>query len=99
MAVGNIGQNNRRSDQEQYNWKTNETRNNASPSADQKQSARCGRASVEGNLKSCPVIGSCKNCNKSCKNCNKSDHFAKMCRSQQINEVTEAEQVQTKKVK
>ena len=58
MAVGIKGQNKRRSDQEQYNWKTNETRNNASASADQKPCTRCGRAFVEGNLKSCPAMGS-----------------------------------------
>ena len=35
----------------------------------------------EGHLKNCPAMG------KSCKNCNKPNHFAKMCRSQQVNEI------------
>ena len=35
----------------------------------------------EDQLKNCPAMG------KSCKNCNKPNHFAKMCRSQQVNEV------------
>ena len=35
----------------------------------------------DGHLKTCPAMG------KSCKNCNKPNHFAKMCRSQQVNEV------------
>ena len=35
----------------------------------------------EGHLKNCLAMG------KSCKNCNKPNHFAKMCRSQQVNEI------------
>ena len=34
-------------------------------------------------MKSCPATG------KTCKNCNKPNHFARMCRSQQINDLTD----------
>ena len=37
----------------------------------------------EGHLKKCPAMG------KKCKNCSKPNHFAKICRSQQVNEIAE----------
>ena len=37
----------------------------------------------EGHLKKCPAMG------KTCKNCSKPNHFAKMCKSQQVNEIAE----------
>ena len=44
---------------------------------------RCGRPFVDGHLKNCAAMG------KQCKNCNKPNHFARMCRSQQVSEITE----------
>ena len=38
---------------------------------------------VEHSGKSCPAIG------KTCKSCNKQNHFVKMCRSNQVNEIAE----------
>ena len=50
---------------------------------DQKPCTRCGKTFGEGHLKSCSAMG------KTCKSCNKQNHFAKMCRSNQVNEITE----------
>ena len=44
---------------------------------------RCGRTFDQGHLKNCAAMG------KTCKNCGKPNHFAKMCRSQQVSEVAE----------
>ena len=44
---------------------------------------RCGRAFDRGHLKNCSTMG------KTCKNCGKPNHFAKMCRSQQVSEAAE----------
>ena len=81
MAIENKGYNPRRQGQNQNRRKHYENRNTKRSKGDQKQCTRCGRVFDEGNLKTCPAIG------KSCKNCNKPNHFAKMCRSQQVNEV------------
>ena len=83
MTVDKKGQNNIRPKKEQYKRKRTEIKINARPQVDHKPCIRYGRGFVEGRLKNCPQMG------KSCKNCNKSNHFAKMCRSQQMNEVTE----------
>ena len=50
---------------------------------DRKPCNRFGKPFTEGHLKNCAAIG------KKCKNCNKPNHFARMCRSQQVNEITE----------
>ena len=50
---------------------------------DRKLCNRCGKQFSEGHLKNCAAMG------KQCKNCNKPKHFARMCRSQQVNEITE----------
>ena len=44
---------------------------------------RCGKLFVEGHLHNCPAMG------KMGKRCNKPNHFARMCRSQQVNQVPE----------
>ena len=44
---------------------------------------RCGRTFDQGHLKNCSAMG------KTCKNCGKPNHFAKLCRSQQVSEVAE----------
>ena len=38
---------------------------------------------MEGHLRNCPAMG------KTCKNCNEPNHSARMCQSQQVNEVAE----------
>ena len=81
MAIGNKGYNPRRQGQNQNKRKNYENRNTTRPKGDQKQCKRCGRVFGEGHLKTCPATV------KSCKNCNKPNHFAKICRSQQVNEV------------
>ena len=50
---------------------------------EKKPCIRCGRAFDQGHLKSCSALG------KTCKNCGRLNHFAKMCRSQQVSEVME----------
>ena len=50
---------------------------------DRKQCNRCGKPFVDGHLKNCAAMG------KQCENCNKPNHFARMCRSQQVSEITE----------
>ena len=50
---------------------------------DPKTCTRCGRLFGEGRLKKCPAMG------KTCKNCSKPNHFAKMFKSQQVNEIAE----------
>ena len=82
MAIGNKGYNSKRRKQNQNRRKQYENKNTQKAKGDQKQCTRCGRAFGEGHLKNCPAMG------KTCKNCNKPNHFAKMCRSQQVNEIT-----------
>ena len=81
MAIGNKGYNPRRQGQNQNRRKQYDNRNATRSKEDQKQYTRCGRVFGEGHLKNRPAMG------KSCKNCNKPNHFAKMCKSQQVNEV------------
>ena len=81
MAIGNKGYNPKRQGQHQNRRKQYENKNTQRSKGDQKQCTRCGRVFGEGHLKNCPAMG------KSCKNCNKPNHFAKMCRSQQVNEI------------
>ena len=81
MAIENKGYNPRRQGRDQNKRKYYENRNTTRSKDDQKQCTRCGRTLGEGHLKSCPAMG------KSCKNCNKPNHFAKMCRSQHVNEI------------
>ena len=81
MAIGNKGYNPRRQVRDPNKRKIGESRKTTRSRGDQKECTRYGRTFGEGHLKSCPAMG------KSCKNCNKPNHFAKMCRSQQVNEV------------
>ena len=76
MEVGNRGGNNKRSNKEPYNGRTWDAKS-AIPCT------RCGKSVVEGHLRNLPAMG------KTCKNCNKPNHFARICRSQQVNEVAE----------
>ena len=48
-----------------------------------KTCTRCGRTFGEGHLNMCPAMG------KTCKSCSKQNHFAKHCRSNQVNEIAE----------
>ena len=82
MAVGKRNSNYKRQNktQTQKRWTENKSTNSKS---DQKTCTRCGKFFGPGHLKNCPAMG------KSCKNCNKPNHFAKMCRSNQVNEIGE----------
>ena len=63
---------------------TNKRQNNNKNSNEKaKQCNRCGRAFNQGHLKNCSAMG------KTCKNCGKPNHFAEMCRFQQVSEVAE----------
>ena len=81
MAIGNKGYNSKRQSQNQNRRKQYESKNTQRSKGDQKQCTRFGRVFREGHLKNCPAMG------KLCKNCNKPNHFAKMCKSQQVNEI------------
>ena len=81
MVIGNKGYNSKRSGQNQNRRKQYKNKNTPRSKRDQKQCTRCGRVFGEGHLKNCQAMG------KSCKNCNKPNHYAKMCRSQQVNEI------------
>ena len=83
MAIGNKGPNKKRYYREQCKRKTNETKSNVRSGNARKPRTRCGRAFVDGCLKNCSAMGMNR------KNCNKPNHFAKMCRSQQVKELTE----------
>ena len=74
LVVGNRNQNTRKPYRERNRRKQQEGR---------KPCNRCGRPFVDGHLKNCAAMG------KLCKNCNKPNHFARMCRSQQVSEITE----------
>ena len=80
MAVRNLSgttknQNRKESNKRQYNNKNYNTKT--------KPCNRCGRTFDQGRLKNCAAMG------KTGKNCDKPQHFAKMCRSQQVSEVAE----------
>ena len=81
MAVGNKNQNYKQSNRDQFKkkWNYNKDKNRA----EKKTCTGCGRTFGEGHLKICPAMG------KSSKSCNKPIHFAKMCRSNQVNEIAE----------
>ena len=83
MEVGNRGGNNKRSNKEPYKPRTWDTKSKTKSRADQKPCTRCGKLFVEGHVRNCPSMG------KACKNCYKPNHFARMCRSQEVNEVPE----------
>ena len=85
LAVGNRNQNNRKPYRERYRRKQPEGKAilNKYNADDRKQCNRCGKPFVDGHLKHSAAMG------KQCKNCNKPNHFARMCRSQQVNEITE----------
>ena len=82
MAVGNRNSNYKRQNKNQIQkqWTENKSTNCRS---DQKTCTRCRKFFGPGHLKNCPAMG------KTCKNCNKPNHFAKMCRSNQVNEIGE----------
>ena len=85
LVVGNRNQNTRKPYSERNGRKQPEGRailsnHNAD---DRKACNRCGRPFVDGHLKNCAAMG------KQCKNCQKPNHFARMCRSQQVSEITE----------
>ena len=84
MAVGNRNQNNKRPYCERNRRKQPDGRApNKYNTDDRKQCNRCGKPFVDGHLENCAAMG------KQCKNFNKPNHFARMCRSQQVNEITE----------
>ena len=85
LVVGNRNQNTRKPYREMNRRKQPEGRAISSNhnADDRKQCNRCGRPFVDGHLKNCAAMG------KQCKNCNKPNHFARMCCSQQVSEITE----------
>ena len=85
LAVGNRNQNSRKSYRERNRRKQPEGRpiSNKYNADDRKQCNRCGKPFVDGHLKNCAAMG------KKCMNCIKPNHFARMCRSQQVSELTE----------
>ena len=82
MSIGNKNAYGRRQLNNMYKKKSSD-RKEGKNFADTKTCTRCGRPFGEGHLKKCPAMG------KTCKNCSKSNHFAKMCKSQQVNEIAE----------
>ena len=82
MAVGNKSSNYRRhnKNQSQKRWNDNKSTN---PRSEQKPCTRCGKSFGSGHLKNCPAMG------KTCKNCYQQKRFAKMGRSNQVNEIGE----------
>ena len=85
LAVGNRNQNSIKPYRERNRRKQPEGRaiSNKHNAEDRKQCNRCGKPFVDGHLKKCAAMG------KQCKNCNKPNHFARICRSQQVSEITE----------
>ena len=84
MAVGNRNQNNKRPYRERNRRKQPDGRApNKYNKDDRKQYNRCCKPFVDEHLKNCAAMG------KQCKNSNKPNYFARMCRSQQVNEITE----------
>ena len=82
MSIGNKNASGRRQANSGYRKKFADRKEERS-FADSKTCTRCGRIFGEGHLKKCPAMG------KTCKNCSKPNHFAKMCKSQQVNEIAE----------
>ena len=81
--IGNKNVNGRRQSSNTFKKRTNPDRREGRNSTDTKTCTRFGRLFGEGHLKKCPAMG------KTCKNCSKPNRFAKMCRSQQVNEIAE----------
>ena len=85
LAVGNRNQTNKSFNRERNRLKQLDGRASNKYNADhRKQCNRCGKPLSGGHLKNRAAMG------KQCKNCNKPNHFARMCRSQQVNEITES---------
>ena len=82
MSIGNKKASGRRQPNNGYRKKFTDRKEGRNFS-DSKTCTRCGRIFGEGHLKKCPAMG------KTCKNCSKPNHFAKMCKSQQVNEIAE----------
>ena len=80
MAVRNLSGTTKNQNRRETNKRQN---NNKNPNMKTKPCNRCGRTFNQGHLKKCSAMG------KTCKNCGKPNHFAKMCRSQQVSEVAE----------
>ena len=80
MAVRNSSSTTKNQNRRETNKRQN---NNKNPNMKTKPCNRCGRTFDQGHLKNCSAMG------KTCKNCGKPNHFAKMCRSQQVSEVAE----------
>ena len=70
---------------QQYNKRETNKRqnNNKNSNTKAKPYNRCGKVFDQGHLKNCSARG------KTSKNCGKPNHFAKICRSQQVSEVAE----------
>ena len=83
MSIGNKNAYGRRQPNNMYKKKSSDRREGKN-FTDTKTCTRCGRLFGEGHLKKCPSMG------KTCKNYfSKPNHFAKMCKSQQVNEIAE----------
>ena len=82
MSIGNKNANGRRQPNNMYKKKSSD-RKEGRNFTDPKTCTRCGRLFGEGHLKKCLAMG------KTCKNCSKPNHFAKMFKSQQVNEIAE----------
>ena len=80
MAVRNLSGTTKTPNRRESNKRQN---NNKNQNSKTKPCNRCGRTFDQGHLKNCPAMG------KTCKHCGKPNHFAKMCRSQQVSEIAE----------
>ena len=83
MNIRNKNDNGRRQSSNTYKKKSYSDKREGRNPIDSKTCTRCGQLLGEGHLKKCPAMG------KKCKNCSKPNHFAKMCKSQQVNEIAE----------
>ena len=83
MNIGNKNDNYRRQSSNTYKKKSYSDKIEGRNPIDSKTCTRCGRLFGEVHLKKCRAMG------KKCKNCSKPNHFAKMCKSQQVNEIAE----------
>ena len=81
MSIGKKNAYGRRQPNNMYKKKSSDRK--GKNFTDTKTCTRCGRPFGKGHLKKCPAMG------KACKNCSKPNHYAKMCRSQQVNEIAE----------
>ena len=83
MNIGNKNANGRRQSSNTYKKRTTSDRREGKNPTDSKTGTRCGQLFGEGHFKKGPAMG------KTCKNCSKPNHFAKLCSSQQVNEIAE----------